>query len=45
VVVLLLPFSLAMDNSEFNYGGGGGSSGSPAAEAVVAVVTVDDNWQ
>jgi hypothetical protein len=27
VVVLLLPSSLAMDNSEFNQGGGSGGSG------------------
>jgi hypothetical protein len=44
VVVLLLPFSLAMDNGEFNHGGGGGSAGSPvaAAAAAVAVAAVDD---
>ncbi len=47
VVVLLLPLSLAMDNREFNDGGGGGggSSGSLAAVAAVAVAVVDDNWR
>jgi hypothetical protein len=46
VVVLLLPLSLAMYNSEFDdgSGGGGGGSGGPAAAAVMAVVAVDDNW-
>jgi hypothetical protein len=45
VVLLLLPFSLAMDNGEFDHGGGsGGGSGLAAAEAVaVAVAVVDDN--
>jgi hypothetical protein len=46
-MVLLLPLSLAMDNSEFNDGGGGGggSGGGPAAAAAAAVAVVDDNWQ
>jgi hypothetical protein len=41
VVVLLLPLSLTMDDSEFNNiggGGGGGGDGSPAAVAEVVVV-------
>jgi hypothetical protein len=43
VVVLLLPLSLAMDDSEFDHGGGGGGGGGLAAAA--AVVAVDDDWQ
>jgi hypothetical protein len=49
VVVLLLPFSLAMDNGEFDHSGGGGSgsdgSGGPAAVAGAVVVAEDSNWQ
>jgi hypothetical protein len=56
VVVLLLTLSLAMDNGEFNHGGGGGggggggsggSSGGLAAVAAAAVAAVDnrDRWQ
>ena len=45
VVVLLLPLSLAMDNSEFDHGGGGGGGGSLAAVAAAAVVAVDDDWR
>jgi hypothetical protein len=37
VVVLLLPLSSAMDNSEFDHNGGGSRGGHPA-EAAVAVV-------
>jgi hypothetical protein len=44
VVLLLLPFSLAVDDSEFDHGGGGGSGGSQAAVAVAAGVAVDDDW-
>jgi hypothetical protein len=50
VVVLLLTLSLAMDDIEFNHGGGGGGSGgsggsgSPAAAAAAAaVVAAVDN--
>ncbi len=46
MVVLLLPLSLAMDDSEFDHSGGGGSSGSgggPEAAAVARVAAVDDN--
>ncbi len=43
MVVLLLPLSLAMDDSEFDHGGGGGGGGGLAAAA--AVVAVDDDWQ
>ncbi len=45
---MLLPLSSAMDNSEFDHGGGGGGGGSPAVAAVaaVAVAAVDNNrWQ
>jgi hypothetical protein len=47
VVVLMLPLSLAVDNSEFDDGGGGGSGGSSgsAAAAVAAVAAVDNNWR
>jgi hypothetical protein len=44
VVLLLLPFSLAMDDGEFDHGGGCGGSGSPAAAAAVAVAAMDDDW-
>jgi hypothetical protein len=45
VVLLLLPFSLAMDDGEFDYGGGGGGGGGPAVAAATAaaVVAMDDN--
>jgi hypothetical protein len=45
VALLLLPLSLAMDDSEFNHGGGGGGGGGPAAAAAVAGVAVDNKWQ
>ncbi len=45
VMLLLLPLSLAMDNSKFDHGGGGGGSGGPAAAAAAAVVAMDDDWQ
>jgi hypothetical protein len=38
VVLLLLPLSLAVDNSEFNNGGGGGRGGGPLAAAAAAGV-------
>jgi hypothetical protein len=40
VVLLLLPLSLAMNDSELDHGDGGG--GLVAAAAVAAV---DDNWR
>ncbi len=43
VVLLLLPLSLAIDNSEFHHGGGGGGGGRLAAAAAVPVVAVDNN--
>jgi hypothetical protein len=48
VVLLLLPLSLAVDNGEFDHGGGGGGSGGsggPGAAAAVAGVAVDNDWQ
>ncbi len=45
MVLLLLPLSLAVDNSEFDHGGGGGGGGGLAAAAVMAVVAMDDNWR
>ncbi len=41
VVLLLLPFSLAMDNGKFDHGGGGGGSGGLVAAAAVAVAALD----
>ncbi len=40
MVVVLLPLSLPMYNSEFNHGGGGGGCGGPAAAAAAAVAAV-----
>ena len=40
VLVLLLPLSSSMYDSEFDHSGGGGGSGGPAAAAVAAVVAV-----
>ncbi len=47
MVVLLLPLTLAMDNSEFDHGGGAGNGSGSAATAVAAVAAVDDKdqWQ
>jgi hypothetical protein len=45
VVVLLLTFSLAMNDSEFDHSGGGGSGGGPAAATAAAVAAVDDRDQ
>jgi hypothetical protein len=44
VVLLLLPLSLEVDNSEFNHVGGGGGGGSLEAAAAPAGAAVDDNW-
>jgi hypothetical protein len=40
LVLLLLPLSLAMDNGEFDHGGGSGGCGGLAA-----VAAMDDDWQ
>jgi hypothetical protein len=45
VVLLLLPLSLAMDDSKFDHSGGGGGGGGPAAAAAAAVVATDDDWR
>jgi hypothetical protein len=47
VVVLLLPLSLAMDDGEFDHGGGScsGSGGNPVAAAAAALAAVDNDWQ
>jgi hypothetical protein len=45
MVLLMLPLSSAMDNGEFNHGGGSGSSGRLVAAAAVAGVAVDNDWQ
>ncbi len=48
MVVLLLPLSLAMDDGEFDHGGGGGSGGGRAAAAVAAVeavAAVANDWR
>jgi hypothetical protein len=44
VVLLLLPLSLAIDNSKFDHGGGGGGVGLPVAAAAAAVAEIDNNW-
>ncbi len=43
--LLLLPLSLAIDNGEFDHGGGDGGSGGLVAAAVVAVAVVDNDWR
>jgi hypothetical protein len=45
VVLLLLPLSLAMDDSKFDHGGGIGEGGGPAAAAVAAVAAMDNDWR
>jgi hypothetical protein len=45
VVLLLLPLSLAMDNSEFYHGSGGASGGSLTAAAAVVRAVVDNDWR
>jgi hypothetical protein len=45
VVLLLLPLSLAMDDSKFDHGGGIGGSGSLAAVVAVVAAAMDDDWQ
>jgi hypothetical protein len=45
VVLLLVPISLAVDDGEFNHGGGSGSSGGPVAAAVAAGAVLDNEWQ
>ena len=45
MVVLLLPLSLAMDDGEFDHGGGVGGGGGPAAAAAAAVAAMDNDWR
>jgi hypothetical protein len=47
VVLLWLPFSLAMDDGKFDHSGDGGGGGSPAAAAAAAaaVAVMDNNWR
>jgi hypothetical protein len=45
VVLLMLPLSPAIDDSEFDHNGGVDGSGGPVAVAVLAVAAVDDDWQ
>ncbi len=45
MVLLLLPLSLAMDDVEFDHGGGCGGGGGPAAAAAAAVAAMDDDWR
>jgi hypothetical protein len=43
VVLLLLPLSPAIDDSEFNHNAGSGGGGGPVAAAALAVAAVDNN--
>jgi hypothetical protein len=43
VVLLLLPFSPATNDGEFNHDGGGGGSGGPAAAAASAMPAMDSD--
>ncbi len=43
MVVLLLPLSSAMDNSEFDHGGGSGGGGGGGLVAAAAAA-VDNHW-
>jgi hypothetical protein len=43
VVLLLLPFSLAMDDGKFDHSGGSGGGGSPVAAAVAAVTAMNND--
>ena len=45
VVLLLLPLSLAIDDSEFDHNSGADGGGSPAAVAALAAAAVDDDWR
>ncbi len=45
MVLLLLPISLEMDDSEFDHHGGGGGSGGLVAAAAAAGAAVDNNWR
>ncbi len=45
MVLLLLPLSLAFDNSKFDHSGGGGGGGGPVAPAVAVVAAMDNDWR
>ncbi len=45
MVLLLLPLSPAINDSEFDHDSGGGGGGGPAAAAASAVAAVDGNWR
>ncbi len=45
MVLLLLPLSPAIDDSEFNHDSGVDGDGCPAAAAALVAAAVDDNWQ
>jgi hypothetical protein len=45
VVLLLLPFSSAMDDCKFDHGSGGGGGGSPAAAEASGLAAMDDDWR
>jgi hypothetical protein len=45
VVLLLLPLSPAINDSEFDHNGGSGGGGGPAAAAASTVAAVDDDWR
>ncbi len=41
----MLPLSSAMDDGEFDHGGGVGSGGGPEAAAAAAVAAMDNDWR
>ena len=45
MVLLLLPLSMAMDDSEIDHSGGDGGGGGPAAVAPVVGAAVDNDWR
>jgi hypothetical protein len=45
VVLLLLPLSLAINDSEFDHNSGVDGGGGPAAVAALAAAAVDEDWR
>ncbi len=45
MLVVLLPLSLTIKDSEFDHGGGDGGGGSPAAVVAAEVAAMDDDWR
>ncbi len=45
VVLLLLPWSMAMNDGEFAHGGGNGGGGCPATAEAMVGAAVEDNWR